>query len=133
VGSIFLYGVSAGTNISKLLSKAAGRGLSKKWIQVDMHVEPPWVNKLLFPPAIKDQWKEPPMTDRIAGASLSCAWLGSRRATAPKNFIFGGFAPSVTGKLWLLNPPGWPILAVILCPVTSLYSLLTLNATFITI
>jgi hypothetical protein len=31
-----------------------------------MHVEPPWVNKLLFPPTIKDQQKEPPMTDRLA-------------------------------------------------------------------
>jgi hypothetical protein len=31
-----------------------------------MHVEPPWVNKLLFPPAIKDQRKEPPMTDCLA-------------------------------------------------------------------
>jgi hypothetical protein len=31
-----------------------------------MHVEPPWVNKLMFPPAIKDQRKEPPMIDRLA-------------------------------------------------------------------
>jgi hypothetical protein len=31
-----------------------------------MHIEPPWVNKLLFPPAIKDQRKEPSMTDRLA-------------------------------------------------------------------
>jgi hypothetical protein len=31
-----------------------------------MHVEPSWVNKLMFPLAIKDQWKEPPMTDRLA-------------------------------------------------------------------
>jgi hypothetical protein len=31
-----------------------------------MYVEPPWVNKLLFPPAIKDQRKEPSMTDRLA-------------------------------------------------------------------
>jgi hypothetical protein len=31
-----------------------------------MHVEPLWVNKLLFPPTIKDQWKELPMTDRLA-------------------------------------------------------------------
>jgi hypothetical protein len=31
-----------------------------------MHVEPPWANKLMFPPAIKDQRKEPPMTDRLA-------------------------------------------------------------------
>jgi hypothetical protein len=30
-----------------------------------MHVEPPWVNKLLFPPAIKDQRKEPTTTDRL--------------------------------------------------------------------
>jgi hypothetical protein len=30
-----------------------------------MHVEPSWVNKLLFPPAIKDQRKELPMTDRL--------------------------------------------------------------------
>jgi hypothetical protein len=47
---------------------------------VDMHVEPPWVNKLMFPPAIKDQWKEPPMTDRLAAlvrriAELCQAWL----------------------------------------------------------
>jgi hypothetical protein len=58
---------------------------------------------------------------------------GSRDATALKNFIFGGFTPSVGGKLWLLNPPSWPILVVILYPVTSLYSLLMLNATFIPI
>jgi hypothetical protein len=31
-----------------------------------MHVQPPWVNKLLFPPVIKNQRKEPPMTDRLA-------------------------------------------------------------------
>jgi hypothetical protein len=31
-----------------------------------MHVNPPWVNKLLFPPAIKDQRKEPLMTVRLA-------------------------------------------------------------------
>jgi hypothetical protein len=31
-----------------------------------MHIEPPWVNKLLFPPAIKDQRKEPLMTDCLA-------------------------------------------------------------------
>jgi hypothetical protein len=31
-----------------------------------MHVEPSWVNKLLFPPAIKDQRKEPPIFNRLA-------------------------------------------------------------------
>jgi hypothetical protein len=65
--------------------------------------------------------------------SLSCTRPGSRRATALKNVIFGGFAPSVAGKLWLLNPHGWPILVAILFQVIFLYSLLTLNATFISI
>jgi hypothetical protein len=31
-----------------------------------MHDQPPWVNKLLFPPAIKNKRLEPPMTDRLA-------------------------------------------------------------------
>jgi hypothetical protein len=33
---------------------------------MDMHVQPPWVNKLMFPPAIKNKRMEPPMTDRLA-------------------------------------------------------------------
>ena len=40
-----------------------------------MHVEPPWVNKLLFPPAIKDQWKELSMTDRLAALGRHVAEL----------------------------------------------------------
>jgi hypothetical protein len=31
-----------------------------------MHVEPQWVNTLLFPPFIKDKRGEPPMTPRLA-------------------------------------------------------------------
>jgi hypothetical protein len=31
-----------------------------------MHIQPPWVNKLLFPLAIKNKRMEPPMTDRLA-------------------------------------------------------------------
>jgi hypothetical protein len=31
-----------------------------------MHDQPSWVNKLLFPPAIKNKRSEPPMTDRLA-------------------------------------------------------------------
>jgi hypothetical protein len=50
----------------KVTFKGCWKGAQQKWILVDMHVEPPWVNKLLFPPAIKDQRKEPPMTDRLA-------------------------------------------------------------------
>jgi hypothetical protein len=50
----------------KATFKSCWKGAQQKWIQVDMHVEPPWVNKLLFPLAIKDQQKEPPMTDCLA-------------------------------------------------------------------
>jgi hypothetical protein len=52
---------------------------------------------------------------------------------SPSRSMANTSAPSVAEKLWLLNPPGWPILVAILCPVTSLYSLLTLNVTFIPI
>jgi hypothetical protein len=31
-----------------------------------MHDQPLWVNKLLFPPAIKNKRSEPPMTNRLA-------------------------------------------------------------------
>jgi hypothetical protein len=30
-----------------------------------MHIQPPWVNKFLFPPAIKNKQMGPPMTDRL--------------------------------------------------------------------
>jgi hypothetical protein len=50
----------------KATFKGCWKGAQQKWILVDMHVEPPWVNKLLFPPAIKDQRKESPMTDHLA-------------------------------------------------------------------
>jgi hypothetical protein len=50
----------------KATFKSCWKGAQQKWVLVDMHVEPPWVNKLMFPPAIKDQRKEPSMTDRLA-------------------------------------------------------------------
>jgi hypothetical protein len=50
----------------KATFKCCWKGAQQKWVLVDMHVNPPWVNKLLFPPAIKDQRKELPMTDRLA-------------------------------------------------------------------
>jgi hypothetical protein len=31
-----------------------------------MQDQSPWVNKLLFPPAVKNKWSKPPMTDRLA-------------------------------------------------------------------
>jgi hypothetical protein len=36
-----------------------------------MHDQPPWVNKLMFPPAIKNKRSEPSMTDRLA-ALIKC-------------------------------------------------------------
>jgi hypothetical protein len=47
-----------------------------------MHVEPPWVNKLLFPPPIKDQRKESPMTDRLAALVRRIAELRQARLEA---------------------------------------------------
>jgi hypothetical protein len=40
-----------------------------------MHDQPPWVNKLLFPPAIKNKRMEPPMTDRLATLTKRIAEL----------------------------------------------------------
>jgi hypothetical protein len=72
----------------KATFKSCWKGAQQKWILVDMHVEPPWVNKLLFPPAIKDQRKEPPMTDRLAAlvrcvAELRQAGLEACHCTDP--------------------------------------------------
>jgi hypothetical protein len=50
----------------KTTFKSCWKGTQQKWILVDMHVQPPWVNKLLFPPAIKNKRMESPMTDRLA-------------------------------------------------------------------
>jgi hypothetical protein len=47
----------------------------QKWILVDMHIEPPWVNKLMFPPAIKNKRNEPPMTNRLAALVMRVAEL----------------------------------------------------------
>jgi hypothetical protein len=42
---------------------------------VDIHDQPLWVNKLLFPPAIKNKRTEPPMTDRLAALTKHVAEL----------------------------------------------------------
>jgi hypothetical protein len=46
--------------------KSSFKDSQKKWFLVDMHVEPQWVNKLLFPPFVKDKWGRPLMTPRLA-------------------------------------------------------------------
>jgi hypothetical protein len=40
-----------------------------------MHNQPPWVNKLLFPPAIKNKQTEPPMSDRLVALTKRVAEL----------------------------------------------------------
>jgi hypothetical protein len=55
----------------KATFKSCRKGAQQKWILVDMHDQLSWVNKLLFPPAIKNKQMEPPMTDRLA-ALIKC-------------------------------------------------------------
>jgi hypothetical protein len=40
-----------------------------------MHDQSSWVNKLLFPPAIKNKRSEPSMTDRLAALAMRVAKL----------------------------------------------------------
>jgi hypothetical protein len=46
-------------------------GAQQRWILVDIHVQPSWANKLMFPLAIKNKRKEPPMIDHLA-ALVKC-------------------------------------------------------------
>jgi hypothetical protein len=50
----------------KATFKSYWKGAQQRWILVDMHDQSPWVNKLMFPPTIKNKRTEPPMTDRLA-------------------------------------------------------------------
>jgi hypothetical protein len=50
----------------KATFKGCWKGAQQKWILVNMHVQPLWVNKLLFPPAIKNKCMESSMADRSA-------------------------------------------------------------------
>jgi hypothetical protein len=42
---------------------------------VDMHDQPPWVNKLLFPPTIKNKRTEPSLIDRLVTLTKRVAEL----------------------------------------------------------
>jgi hypothetical protein len=59
----------------KATLKSCWKGTQQRWILVDMHDQPPWVNKLLFLPAIKNQRTEPPMTDRLVTLTKRVAEL----------------------------------------------------------
>jgi hypothetical protein len=85
----------------KATFKGCWKGAQQKWILVDMHDQPPWVNKLLSPPAIKNKRSEPPMTDRLATLTKGVTKLrqaGLEACIVSKNSIFGRFTPSVTGR-----------------------------------
>jgi hypothetical protein len=59
----------------KAIFKSYWKCAQQKWILVDMHDQPPWVNKLLIPPTIKNKRMEPPMTDRLAALIKRAAEL----------------------------------------------------------
>jgi hypothetical protein len=46
--------------------KSYWKDSQKKWFLVDMHVQPQWVNKIMFPPFIKDKRGESSMTPHLA-------------------------------------------------------------------
>jgi hypothetical protein len=50
----------------KATFKSYWKSFQQRWILVDTHDQPPWVNKLLFPPAIKNKRTKPPMTDHLS-------------------------------------------------------------------
>jgi hypothetical protein len=59
----------------KATFKSCWKGAQQRWILVDMHDQSPWVNKLLFPAAIKNQRTEPPTTDRLVALTMCVAEL----------------------------------------------------------
>jgi hypothetical protein len=48
------------------LFKGCWKHSQKKWFLIDMHVQPLWENKLLFPPVVKAQRQESSMNARLA-------------------------------------------------------------------
>jgi hypothetical protein len=59
----------------KATFKGCWKDAQQKWILVDMHDQPLWVNKLLFSPAVKNKRSEPPMTNRLAALTKRVAEL----------------------------------------------------------
>jgi hypothetical protein len=73
-----------------------------------MHDQPPWVNKLLFPPAIKNKRMEPLMTDRLATLTKRVAELrqaGLEACHYVKEFY-----------LWRIRPLGRRKILAFECP-----------------
>jgi hypothetical protein len=77
-----------------------------------MHDQPSWVNKLLFPPAIKNKQSEPPMTNRLAVLAKCVAELhqaGLEACHCVEEFYLRRIRPSVVGRNWRSNVRDWPI------------------------
>jgi hypothetical protein len=107
----------------KATFKSCWKGAQQRWILVDMHDQLLWVNKLMFPSAIKNKRMEPPMTDRLAALTKHIAELcqaGLEACHCIEEFYFGGFAPSVTGRYCHSNVREWLILTVNLHKIVSL-------------
>jgi hypothetical protein len=81
--------------------KSYWKDSQKRWFLVDMCVEPQWVNKLLFPPKVKDKWAEPKVTPRLAVLIKRVAELCEARLKAchyAEEFTLRRIRPSATGK-----------------------------------
>jgi hypothetical protein len=77
-----------------------------------MQDQPPWVNKLLFPPAIKNKRSESPMTNRLVVLTKCVADLhqaGLEMCHCVKEFYLWQIRLSVTRRNWHLNVRDWPI------------------------
>jgi hypothetical protein len=64
------------------LFKGCWKHSQKKWFLVDMHVQPSWENKLLFPPVIKAQRTKSPMNMYLAALVKHAVVLRKARPKA---------------------------------------------------
>jgi hypothetical protein len=89
--------------------KSSWRGSQSKWFLVDMHVEPQWANRQLYPPLIDKKWGELKMTPHLT--ALVKRLLNSRTpvfgcVTASRNLPLDGFSPLAIGRNWPMNVRG---------------------------
>jgi hypothetical protein len=81
--------------------KSCWKDSQKRWFLVDMHVDPQWVNKLLFPPKVKDKRGEPKVTPHLATLIKGVAELHESRLKAchyTEEFTLQQICPSATGR-----------------------------------
>jgi hypothetical protein len=62
--------------------KSSWKNSQKKWFLVDMHVQPQWMNKLLFSPFVKDKQGELVMTSCLVALIKRVAKLREARLKA---------------------------------------------------